>query len=465
MENKLNKSKTSYLSNNTNDITYTYSFYDYIDIQLGDPISSIALNNKYIIIGTMMGQIKLFCLNSEYDKIFILNKENPEHITGISILEDEHTIYASIGDEKIISFETKDKLINNMISNKMDIYDNPLEHNIYCENAYILMSIDSLIKIYLLNFELEEKIKDDIYIFYEILYFSKNSSNYKSKKKGKIKTTNYFIPLDFDGSNLCWVEYLNDKQDRNLCVQYITKDGLIDNIDNIIYKFKVDKSYGHISHAKLLNENIILIVHELNKCEIRNIEKNFELINSFTHIGDEIYAIDFIYHDNNINYSEDLMDYKTNNINIDIKNKFYESYTNNENIIKINKEKKTNESQNLKGNKLPKIEYRNKKLKIGNSSELNTDSLKLFKDNNKKKKNNKLNQILAIITLDIDGNVNKYENGIEEVLFNLYDIKGIYKDHKDKKFFNMGYVYFIKTNLNYFGITTDHGCYIIKRND
>lgn len=60
------------------------------------------------------------------------------------------------------------------------------------------------------------------------------------------------------------------------------------------YKFKVDKSYGHISHAKLLNINIILIFLELNKCEIRNIEKNFESINSFTHIGDEIYTIDFI---------------------------------------------------------------------------------------------------------------------------------------------------------------------------
>ena len=67
--------------------------------------------------------------------------------------------------------------------------------------------------------------------------------------------------------------------------------------------------------------------------------------------------------------------------------------------------------------------------------------------------------------MDIDGNVNKYENGIEEKIFNLYDIKEIDKDHKDKKFFNMGYVYFIKTDLNYFCITTDFGCYIIRRNE
>ena len=117
MENRLNKSKTYSLSNNTKDITYIYSFNEYIDIQLGDPIIPIALNNKYLIIGTMMWQIKLFCLNSENDKIIILNKENPEHITVLSIIEDDHIIYASIGDEKILSFETKDKLINNLISN------------------------------------------------------------------------------------------------------------------------------------------------------------------------------------------------------------------------------------------------------------------------------------------------------------------------------------------------------------
>ena len=71
----------------------------------------------------------------------------------------------------------------------------------------------------------------------------------------------------------------------------------------------------------------------------------------------------------------------------------------------------------------------------------------------------------TIITLDIDGNVNKYENKKEEKLFNLYEINGIYQDFKDKKFFDMGYMYYIKTNLEYFCITTDHGCFIIKREE
>ena len=98
------------------------------------------------------------------------------------------------------------------------------------------------------------------------------------------------------------------------------------------------------------------------------------------------------------------------------------------------------------------------------TGEIKSDSLNLIQ-NKTKKKNTDDNISLAIITLDIDGNVNKYENESEEKLFNLYDIKGIEQDQKDKQLFNMGYVYYIKTDLNYFCISTDHGCYIIKKNE
>ena len=127
---------------------------------------------------------------------------------------------------------------------------------------------------------------------------------------------------------------------------------------------------------------------------------------------------------------------------------------------------KMNESKKLTGKIiLPKIEnVRNKKISVANSGEIKSDSLNLIQ-NKTKKKNTDDNISLAIITLDIDGNVNKYENESEEKLFNLYDIKGIEQDQKDKQLFNMGYVYYIKTDLNYFCISTDHGCYIIKKNE
>ena len=73
------------------------------------------------------------------------------------------------------------------------------------------------------------------------------------------------------------------------------------------------------------------------------------------------------------------------------------------------------------------------------------------------------NNSLSIITLDIDGNVNCYNNKEEKTLFNLYDINDISIDIKNKSFFSMGYQYYIQTNNNFFSISTDYGCFIIKK--
>lgn len=469
MEIKINKSnnsssKTNNINNITNDNgSNSFSFYEYIDITVGDPISSLLLTDKYAIIGTMMGAIKVFCLNSDINQFFVLCKENKENIVGLSYIEKYNRLYASMGDEKILFFDFN-SLHDNLIPDSLEIYEDKYFHNVQCDNTYIMMSTNNILKINIFNQETEETIKIDSSINYEVIYFSDDDINNIQKKKGNIKSSNYYVPLDFDGVNFCWVEYLNDQKDRNLCIQFILKDGTIDNVD---YKFHVDKYYGHISHAKLLNEGKILIVHELNKCEIRNISSKFELLENFTHIGDEVYAIDLIYNERDTFISENLGNNNNKkNVKRNSKN-FHESYTNNENIYKaIDEEKINNESKGLKGRKkLPKLDNRNKKYRIGNSNEIKTDTLKLLKNQTKKSKLNELNQNLIILTLDIDGNVNKYENQIEEKLFNIYNIKGIPQDHKDKKFFYMGYVYFIKSNLNYYCITTDHGCYIFKRNE
>ena len=85
---------------------------------------------------------------------------------------------------------------------------------------------------------------------------------------------------------------------------------------------------------------------------------------------------------------------------------------------------------------------------------------KIVKEN---KENN--NKIINIITLDINENVNLYKKGKEITLFNMYELNKISQDYKDKQFFSLGYSYHIKTNLNYFCISTDHGCFLIKKNN
>ena len=455
MEINIVKSKTSSkMSLNESQSDNNYYFFEYIDISVGDPISSLILADKYVIIGTMFGKIQLFILNKlsqNSERLFTLENENLEYISGLSYNEESNILYACIGDDEIKKFNLSNQIMNNK---NINLYENSAQHIANCDNTYVLMGKEDLLKVQLFSPELELVIKNDVYIEYEIIHFDDitNNKNYK----GKIKSTNYYVPLYFNDFYFCWVEYLNDKEDRNLCVEYLLKEEIINDVK---YKFKVDKNYGHISHAKLLSNNRIIIVHQLNKCEIRKISEKFELLESFEHIGDEIYAIDIFYHEGNTFYNENLNEKKS------LKNKIntYEIYDiRDDNIYKAFKDDKLNENKQLKGKKLQKID-RNKKIGNTGSIELKTDSLNLLKNNAKNSKIDELSTV--IITLDIDGNVNEYENKNEKTLFNLYNIENIHQDHKDKKFFNMGYVYYIKTDLNNFCITTDHGCYIIKRNE
>jgi len=454
MKLNINKIKSNKRQNNladtNSDEKSSYLFLDYLDIIIGDPISSICLSEKYVIIGTMMGRIKLISLKSH--KIFSISGTKLEHISGIAFNEDDNLLFASIGDDQILRYEINDNLDNNLSpNNTMNIYDNNFDHNYNCDSSLVLMAKNSLLKVITFPPELEDHLKSDVYIKYTIIYFRSQKFDNSSKFNGKIRSTNFFVPLDFDGYNFCWVEYLNDKKDRNLCVQFINKDEIIDKVN---FKFKVDENYGHISHAKLLDSNKILIIHDLNKCEIRKINQNFDLLESFTHIGTEVYALDIYFRESPTFYEE-----KDNN-RLDIKKKVLESYVfNNDHIYTILDDEKVTDIK--KGYKKKYNLDGNGNYKVSNSNEFKTDSLNLLK--NMPKKNNEINDILTIITLDIDGNVNKYENKKEETLFNLYNLKEISQDHKDKKFFDMGYIYYIKTDLNYFCISTDHGCFIIKR--
>jgi len=438
---KSNMKNDTNIVNIINDVEYIY--YDYIDITLCDPISAISLTNKYVVIGTMSGAIKLYYF--EEKRIYIISKNNIEHISGLFFSVKDHSLYASVGDIHYLKYEMREPFMDNsMPFSKIDLYDSNLRHNYCCDNSYVLMSPYSILKVNIFQPELEEKILNDVYIDYDITFLNKSINSYTNQKiEGKIKSTNYYVPLDYDGNNFCWVEYKNDKQDRELCIQNIMSENIYKVIDN---QFSVNKDYGHISHAKLLKGNKILIVHDLNKCAIYEINEQFERLENFTHIGDEVYAVDVVYGYNVLSKSYDKNN-KTNNLS-KIPNNSSDEDSGSGNKVKVS------ESQRLK--------VRDKKLK-SSKSEHNIDSISFIKYNLESNKKEENNLSYAVVTLDIDGNVNKYEYGREEKLFNLYEINGIHQDFKDKKFFDMGYMYYIKTNLDFFCITTDHGCFIIKK--
>ena len=391
----------------------TYSLYTLIETRFADPISSIGISEKYIIIGTMMGKIYSFSILNKITSL--INELSAENITGIIFDNKETSFYVSVGDEEILKFETES---SNLISRSKN-YNNDTLHYQYCENVYSLMSKYNLL---LFSFAPEKEGSIEINNFdskCQIINFEDDT-----KINFTIQITNYCVPLDYNGQFLLYIEFLSDK-DRNLCIK-----NLLENSETV-FKKKLDNKFGHISHCKFISDNKIFLVRELNKCEIRELNKDFTLIKNFKNIGSEVIAVDIFYKNKNIN---NIKDDKTN---------YYKN-----NILKI---------KNIT-NTTGKVLNKNSENDIIKETSFNNDIV-LSNSNSDDKK---FNGIIAL--LDIDGNVNFYENNIISKKFNLYDIKEINIDQKKKMFFSMGYAYYIKCNNDLICISTDHGCYIIKSN-
>ena len=89
------------------------------------------------------------------------------------------------------------------------------------------------------------------------------------------------IKIFFDGEHFAWVEFIGPGE-RNICIANVFNNwNNINNKENNLvetYKKNIDTKFGHISHLKILNESKIFLVHSLNVCEIRQLNKEFTLL-------------------------------------------------------------------------------------------------------------------------------------------------------------------------------------------
>ena len=81
--------------------------------------------------------------------------------------------------------------------------------------------------------------------------------------------------------------------------------------------------------------------------------------------------------------------------------------------------------------------------------------------------NNNNNQIdtktFIIVLIDIDGNVNYIENLSScKTKFNMYEVKEISSEVKEKMFFSMGYPYYCEANTKYLTVSTDYGVFVFN---
>jgi len=193
-----------------------------------------------------------------------------------------------------------------------------------------------------------------------------------------LEISNYSVPFDFVDSKYLWLDYLESSQRSISCYNFDSSK---------VFSHEVRKDFGHVSHMKILPNNRVFLVRNHSLCEIREMENDFKLVQSFYNLGNiEILAID----------------------------------------IGINSTSNQKENRNSENTLIPV-------------------------DN------------LIFTLLDREGNVNVWINSLFTKKFNLFEMKDINDEFKKKRFFNMNYPYYIKYCKNFFAVSTDLGCFVIKK--
>jgi len=402
-----------------------YILIGYIETRFGDPISSININSNFCIIGTMMGKLILYNINKRQSMMLIENSE--EEILNINFSSNNNNysndFYCCIGDKSILKYSIKPYLLNNnypivTLTSTINNYTDESSHLKDCDNAivycckeiYFMVAIEQLKK------------KPMILNTTDSNYIVKNVENMETIEKGMIKTTNYIVPFDFNGKYFILLQFFTVTE-RMLCSFNV--------FTMKAWKQLLRQEFGLLNYCKFINDNKLFIVRKFNICEIRIMDDNFTLTETFNHLGDRVIGLDFFY-----------------KITKSVKN------VKNSKIIELNKKKDRDEIS----------ETETKKFFNNNNLNSEENSISNYKNNIfNNSENIKANTNINIILLDIDGNVNYYNNQKEMIyLFNANKVPEIDKSVREKGLFSLNYPYMIKFYHPYLAISTDNGCYIFQ---
>ena len=454
--------------------------------------------------------------NIGFPQVTTLISNACENISCI-VFDTKDNIIISVGDLEIIKLEKISTFNINDLNSKYDYtrvrnYPSEEEHIINCENSTCFLTPSNFLMI---NTVFEEN--NSPITMQQIPYKNKLLNNLDIIK-GNIEMFNFCVPFDFDGDKFLFLDY-QTKDTRRICIYYT-----VSKYTPFIHI--INNDFGHISHMKLLYDDRIFLCRKYTQCEIYKIDENLTLLENWTHIGEEVIAVEIYISgtkisinngknkyniEENIKSNENIIhdieniqstkralkneekeirfkisdrNYKTNILAIDYNKSNHSSfrelkYNNKWNYKKEYKEENflsDNWSKNSFNNKNgEEIEIYNKnKLKIKNKnyySNIADENLLKLKTN--VISNNKFNNFnnleindedkLSIATLDINGNFNLYTNKKNKVLFNLYKISNIEQRYKDEEFFSVGFPYFIIMNSLYYCISTDHGIFVLKK--
>lgn len=417
----------------------------HVPINLNDSISAMELFSNILTIGTNIGAVYIVYLNAVKQNQKAINhilKYSEENISSISF-QSQTKVNIAIGDVEIKVIDLE-KNINNLQLSSTSIknYNDHKEHYRNCINTTCLLSSNNFLKVNTLfcqdNPLAKIKLSDT--------HYENKSLPSLEIKKGEIPMTNFSVPFDFDGDRFVFIDYISPET-RRLCIYYTNT-----NCEPII--IELEKSFGHVSHIKLLPYYKLFIVRNKIQCEIREENLQFKIIESFVHIGVEVTA-SYIYNPFSLSQSKyiDDKEYSMREINeIDLNKKDNASNRSSHLSGGLSNSQKSLLKVETKGivihNELHKVNtYAN------NYHVHNVDSITVIP----------MLIDVEIGTLDENGNFNIYKNGQENFVFNLYKVNNIAAIFKEKEFFSSGVPYYICFNNKYYVISTDHGAFVIER--
>ena len=396
-ENRFIKNQSN-LMINQNEFIDELTLEETFNLRYSDPINSIALTDDHLLFGSMIGKVVLYNILTK--KIHKLYETTNENIVGCSLdakVANKKIFYVSIGDESVVSLEEKENENNEIEieSNAISNYVTQEYHLNNCSQAFTMLWKNKALIIFLYH---PSKYNDEICIYetsYSLLTYSIKNIQKELIEEGTINISNYNVPFDFRHNCFLFLEYTK-KSNRDLCLCKFQEK---ENNKQIV--MNLEENFGHISFAKILNKNLILIVRNYNLIEIYNIETDTKIVGEFSN-DSEINAIDF-YEVNNQEKNSDKSD-KDEIISAKLReDKYYI-------IIFID------ENQNI-----VELKFKN---------DLNSINKQELKINLKK---------------------------------NINDIKGISEELKNKGLFNLDFPYYIKNSPKYIALTTDQACFLFKK--
>jgi len=402
-----------------------YLLIGHIETRFGDPITSISLNSRYCIIGTMFGKLILYTIKIKEATIILEHSE--EEILNINFSSNNnsnsHDFYCCVGDKSILKYSIRQNLLNKnnqtvTLIATINNYSDECLHVKVCDNALVFCTKE----IYFMVAIEQLKKKPMVLNTTDSSYIIKNVETMEIIEKGFIKTTNYIVPFDFDGKYFILLQFFTVTE-RMLCSFNV--------ITLKTWKHLLREDFGVLNYCKFINDNKVFIVRKFNLCEIRIMDDNFTITHSIQNIGDKVIGLDFFY-------------------------KITKSVNKSTNVLDLNKKK---DKDDISETETKKLYYNNN---LSGEDNLNSS----FGDKNNilyNSENIRANTDINFILLDVDGNVNFYnvDKGIKN-LFNVNKVNEIDKSIREKGLFSLNYPYMIKYYHPFLAISTDDGCYIFQ---